>query len=226
LWQGNHTGDGGAALWMQDMDLEVFASAVIGNTSDGLGAGIRLNQGPHGSTLLIENTTFQGNIATNSLGGGLVYSGDGLVRNCTFAENEARGGVGFFGAAIVAHGAESQGLRIENTVFWNNIDDHEYTPMTCSVGNPGTPVALPGSGNLQWPMIRNGANNQVDNECTVGILFSDSMLSPLADNGGPTPSMLPPAGSSALSVGSNCPQTDQRGEPRPSEGCAAGAIEP
>ncbi len=226
LWDSNHAGDGGAALWMQDMELEVHASAVIGNTSDGLGAGIRVSQGPFGSTILIENTTFQGNVATDSLGGGLVYSGVGTVRNCTFAENEARGGVGFFGAAIVAHGTESQGLRIENTLFWNNIDDHEYTPMTCSVGSPGTPVALQGNGNVQWPMIRNGPNNQQDNECTVGILFSDSMLSPLADNGGPTPSLMPPDGSSAIGIGTNCPATDQRGEPRPTDTCAAGAIEP
>ena len=78
--------------------------------------------GREGSTV----TGGQGNVATDSLGGGLVYSGVGVVRNCTFAENEARGGVGFFGAALVAHGTESQGLRIENTLFWNNIDDHAF----------------------------------------------------------------------------------------------------
>jgi len=226
LFDGNHTGDGGGAIWMQDMQFEMYASAVVGNTSDGLGAGVRIDQGPHGSTIRIENTTFQGNVTNMSLGGGLVFSGEGLIRNCTFAQNEAAGGEGFFGAAIVAHGAESANLRVENTLFWNNSDDHEWTPMTCSIGNPGSPTTLPGSGNAQWPRLRNGPSAQPDNPCTTGILFEDAMLAPLTDNGGPTPTMMPPAGSVAIGLGADCPATDQRGQPRPAVGCAAGAVEP
>jgi len=226
LFDGNYAGDGGAALWMQDMEFEMYNSAVINNRSDGLGAGVRVSQGPHGSTIRIENTTFAGNVAMNSLGGGLVFSGDGVVRNCTFAENEAAGGEGFFGAAIVAHGAESAGLEVHNTVFWNNIDDHEWTPMTCSIGSPGSPTTLPGENNVQWPRLRNGPSMNDDNPCTEGILFSDAMLMPLADNGGPTPTMMPPPGSVVIGIGGSCPETDQRGEPRPPEGCAAGAVEP
>lgn len=223
---GNHAGDGGGAIWMQDMELELFNSTIAGNTSDGLGAGVRIDQGPHGSTIRIVNSTFQGNVATNSLGGGLVFSGEGTLQNCTFAENEAAGGVGFFGAAIVAHGAESQGLEVLNTIFWNNVTDHEWTPMTCSVGNPGTPVPLPGSGNVQWPTLRNGPANNPDNACTTDIQFADAMLGPLQDNGGPTPTMMPAAGSVVIGLGADCPDTDQRGEPRPTGTCAAGAVEP
>lgn len=225
-WDGNHTGDGGSALWMQDMDLTITASAVIGNTSDGLGAGVRLSQGPHGSTLRIDNTTFAGNVTDGALGGGLVFSGEGVVRNCTFAENRADGGEGFFGAALVSHGTESQGLRILNTIFWNNRDDHEWTPMTCSVGNPGTPVPLPGSGNVQWPLLRNGPAMNEDNPCTEGITFEDAMLGALGDNGGPTPTMMPPTGSVAIGLGADCPATDQRGEARDTATCTAGAVEP
>lgn len=226
LFDGNHTGDGGGALWMQDMEFEMHNSAVVNNRSDGLGAGVRVDQGPHGSTILITNTTFARNVANESLGGGLVFSGEGEVRNCTFAENEAAGGVGFFGAAIVAHGAESAGLEIHNTVFWNNVDDHEWTPMTCSIGSPGAPTTLPGDHNVQWPRLRNGPAMNEDNPCTAGILFADAMLGPLGDNGGPTPTMMPPAGSVVIGIGASCPPTDQRGEPRPAEGCAAGAVEP
>ncbi|MCB9593102.1 MAG: hypothetical protein H6719_10250 [Sandaracinaceae bacterium] len=226
LFEGNHAGDGGGAIYMQDMELEMYASAVIGNTSDGNGAGVRIEQGPHGSTILIENTTFQGNQSNRALGAGLVFSGEGLLRNCTFAENDAAGGEGFFGAAIVAFGAESQRLRIQNTIFWNNVDDHEWTPMTCMVDNPGAPVPLPGSGNVQWPRLRNGPSMVEDNPCTTDIVFADAMLSPLADNGGPTPTMMPGAGSMAIGLGADCPETDQRGEPRPTGTCAAGAVEP
>lgn len=226
LFEGNHAGAGGGAVWMQDMEFTMVASAVVGNTSDGLGAGVRIDQGPHGSTILIENTTFHGNVASSALGGGLVFAGEGLIRNCTFAENEAAGGEGYFGAALVAHGEGSRNLLVRNTVFWNNRDDHQWTPMTCSVGNPGTPVPLPGENNVQWPRYRNGDRMIEDNPCTEGTIFADAMLGPLGDNGGPTPSMVPPAGSPALGIGTDCPTVDQRGEPRPASGCAAGAVEP
>ncbi len=226
LFEGNHAGDGGGAIWMMDMEFVMINSTIAGNTSDGLGAGVRISQGPHGSTVLIENTTFWGNVAYDSLGGGLVYSGEGVLRNCTFAENEAAGGDGFFGAAIVAHGAESADLEVYNTIFWNNLDDHEWTPMTCSIDNPGTPGTLPGSGNVQWPELRNGTNDIPDNPCTPNITWADADLGGLGDNGGFTPTMVPPAGSPALGLGDNCPPFDQRGEPRPATGCAAGAVEP
>ncbi len=226
LFEGNYAGDGGGALWMQDMTFEMRHSAILGNTSDGLGGGVRVDQGPHGSTLLLENTTIAGNVAMNSLGGGLVFSGEGVIRNCTFAENEAAGGEGFFGAAIVARGPESAGLQVYNTIFWNNRDEHEWTPMTCVIDNPGAPSTLPGSNNVQWPRLRNGPAMNDDDPCTAGILWQDTMLAPLADNGGPTPSMMPPAGSAAIGLGASCPDTDQRGRPRPTSGCAAGAVEP
>lgn len=226
VFDGNHAGDGGGAIWMQDMDFVMRSSTVTDNRSDGLGAGVRIDQGPHGSTILIENTTFHHNVATRSLGGGLVFSGMGTLRNCTFAENEAAGGEGFFGGAIVAHGAESAGLVVLNTVFWNNLDDHEWTPMTCSIGNPGSPTTLAGSGNVQWPRLRNGTHGVEDNPCTPDILWADAELMPIADNGGPTPTMLPAPGSVAIGLGAGCPATDQRGLPRPADGCAAGAVEP
>lgn len=226
LFEGNYAGDGGGAIWMQDMEFELFNSTLTRNSSDGLGGGVRIDQGPHGSTVRIVNTTFHANVANNSLGGALVFSGQGLVQNCTFAENEAAGGVGFFGAAIVAHGAASQGLEVHNTLFWNNTDEHEWTPMTCSVGSPGDPVPLTGAGNAQWPLLRNGPAMNEDNPCTVGITFMDALLGPLQDNGGPTPTMLPAANSVAVGLGADCPDTDQRGMPRPTATCAAGAVEP
>lgn len=225
-WEGNHASDGGGALWMMDMELEIANSTIAGNSADGMGGGVRVDQGPHGSTILIENTTFHRNVTLMGLGGALAFSGEGLVRNCTFAENEAAGGEGYFGAAIVAHGPESQGLQIHNTIFWNNTSMHEWTPMTCSVGNPGTPVPLPGAGNVQWPTLRNGPAGNMDNPCTVDITFADAMLGALADNGGAYPTMMPAAGSAAIGIGQSCPPTDQRGEPRPASNCAAGAVEP
>jgi hypothetical protein len=50
------------------------------------------------------------------------------------------------------------------------------------------------------------------------------MLGALADNGGDSHTLLPAAGSPARGIGTSCPPTDQRGEPR-AEPCTAGAVE-
>ncbi|TVR01046.1 MAG: hypothetical protein EA398_10690 [Deltaproteobacteria bacterium] len=225
LFDGNHAAAGGGALWMQDMDLRITASTFAHNSADGLGGGLRLDQGPHGSTLLLENSTVVGNVAHQSLGGGLVFSGEGHVRNVTFADNEAAGGEGFFGAAIVAHGDAFTSLRVDNTLFANNLDDHPWTPMTCSIRNPGNPGVLPGTGNVQWPRLRHGDAGVEDNPCTEGVTFADPGLGALGDHGGPTPTRLPAANGPAAGAGSGCPDEDQRGRPRPAEGCTAGAVE-
>jgi len=51
------------------------------------------------------------------------------------------------------------------------------------------------------------------------------MLAEPADNGGPTFTMLPGAGSAALGAGFNCEATDQRGEPRNTTSCDLSAVE-
>jgi predicted outer membrane repeat protein len=231
----NSAASGGGAMYVQDVDLEILACSFSGNHSQGLGGAVRVEQGAHGSQMLIENSTFHGNYVDGGLGGALVFScgdwtptppcGNGVVRNTTFAANEARGGEGFFAAAIVNHGTRRT-LSIFNTIFLDNTDAHEWTPMTCSVDNPGTPAAMPGSGNLQWPRKRVGGNDIDDNPCTAGITWADALLGALADNGGPTSTMMPQAGSPALGAGSDCPAVDQRGQARPAQGCAAGAVEP
>ena len=231
----NYAAAGGGAMYVQDVALTILATTFAGNRSDGLGGGVRVEQGAHGSTMLIENSTFEGNYVDGGLGGALVYGcgdwsptppcGDGVVRNVTFANNQARGGEGFFGAAIVNHGTRRT-LSVHNSIFLNNTDDHEWTPMTCSIDNPGTPGVMPGTNNFQWPRQRVGSNNVDDNECTAAITWADATLGDLADNGGPTLTMMPGTGSVVLEAGADCPSTDQRGQPRPAQDCAAGAVEP
>jgi CSLREA domain-containing protein len=67
-----------------------------------------------------------------------------------------------------------------------------------------------------------------DPSCAGPRLDGDPRLGPLADNGGPTPTMLPGPGSVAINAlaGAPCPNTDQRGLPRPQLGaCDAGGVE-
>ena len=95
-----------------------------------------------------------------------------------------------------------------------------------SMAGPEPPGVMPGANNFQWPRQRVGTNNVDDNECTAGITWADAGLEALADNGGPTLTMMPGAGSVVGGAGTDCPATDQRGQPRPAQGCAAGAVEP
>ena len=52
-------------------------------------------------------------------------------------------------------------------------------------------------------------------------------LGPLANNGGPTPTMALLTGSPAIDTGSSvfAPATDQRGDPRPQRAIDIGALE-
>lgn len=96
--------------------------------------------------------------------------------------------------------------------------------MTCNVAEP-----MEGAPNLQWPTQRVGEDgapsDQADNPCTAGITWADAQLEALADNGGPTHTRAPAAGSPAHGAGTGCRATDQRGEPRPAEGCTLGAVD-
>jgi hypothetical protein len=47
-----------------------------------------------------------------------------------------------------------------------------------------------------------------------------------ADNGGPTPTMMPTNAAVVSGVGTSCPTEDQRGMPRATASCAVGAVEP
>jgi len=160
------------------------------------------------------NVTFSGNSATKGLGGAIALFGNsGTLINCTFADNHADFGSGYFGAAL----AGGTVLTIRNTIFWNNTSKDAGAGMTCAT--TGT-----GANDLQWPK-NHIAGGGPDKECVAGITFADATLNALADNGGPTWTMTPKAGSPAIGIGKTCPATDQRGKPRKADGCTAGAVE-
>jgi hypothetical protein len=122
------------------------------------------------------------------------------MRNCTIANNHSVAADQIAGAIFGA------GLELRNTLISGNT----------AMWTPGcNEVHADGGGNLQWP---DGAL------CTDALTVADPLLGPLGDNGGDTETMLPGAGSSAFAAGTDCPATDQRGEPRATP-CTAGAVE-
>lgn len=195
--------DGNAGgLYLQGLALGVSNSAITRNEGFYNG-GIWI----HTSYVEMTNTTIAGNVATGSNGGGLWLSSPvtGTILNCTIADNSApadgQGGGAFFNAGEIA------GLTLKNTIVTDN---------TSGTWAPGCSDALgDGGGDLEWPQGQ---------DCTASPLVADPLLGALGDNGGATETMLPDVASPAIGLGTGCPETDQRGEPR-GEPCTAGAVE-
>jgi hypothetical protein len=206
LFEAN-TADSGGAAYFHNSTLQILASTFHANKAASIGA-IQAD----GTTFDFANDTFVENEATgaDSVGGVLaLFGGDGKIESSTFANNKAGG----FGAAIFGNPT----LTIHNTLFSNDTGQNPGAPMQCQ-------VTATGDGDLQFP--RNHVSGSApDAECVAGITFADPMLDALGDNGGPTPTAAPKAGSPAVGAGKTCVPTDQRGKPRKADGCTSGAVE-
>jgi predicted outer membrane repeat protein len=196
-----------------DGNLYVDSSTIEDNTvsgDNGIGGGID----DFGSTVSITSTTIAGNFAEND-GGGLYAGNDITLLNDTFSLNETLGDgtandVGFDSDVDVA---------TTNTIF----DDGLFEGT-----NNGNPECDRGELDSQ------GGNISDDDSCGLGaandVQDSDEIaLGPVQDNGGPTDTAAPDAGSAAIDGGldsPDCAATDQRGVRRPQgPHCDIGAFE-
>jgi hypothetical protein len=192
------TGDGNAGgMYLQGLDITITNSTVSGNEAFYNG-GLWISE----AAATLTNVTIAENVAFGSNGGGLwlAHEPTGILKNCTIANNHSTADSQIAGAIFGA------GLELENTIISGNTA--MYTP-NCDTTHPS------GGGNLQYPGTA---------LCSANPTVEDPLLGALEDNGGPTETMLPAAGSPAVGLGTNCPPTDQRGEPR-AEPCTAGAVE-
>ena len=123
-------------------------------------------------------------------------------------------GGGYFAAAMFGQ----LNFPIVNTVFSNNLTQDGGSPMQCSFS------PAPGAFDIQWPR-NHVVGGAPDFPCVDGIVFADPVLGALADNGGPTPTLMPAGGSPLRGAGRDCPATDQRGQPRNPAQCTIGAVE-
>ena len=192
------TDDGNAGgMYLQGLALTISASTISHNEAFYNG-GIWINECEANLT----NVTIAENVATGSNGGGVWLGNDptGTMLNCTIANNHSAA------AGMVAGAIFGSGLVLKNTIVAGNTA--MYTPG-CSDTHPSE------GENLQFP---GGAL------CTASPTIADPELGALGDNGGPTETLLPSSSSPAIGLGSDCPATDQRGEPR-AEPCTLGAVE-
>jgi uncharacterized repeat protein (TIGR01451 family) len=166
-----------------------------------------------GAPTTIVNSTFTGNHA-----GSPIYNGDAgaiealstlKLTNDTIVGNECFNGSGCGGGVSVSTAAVADTIIAENK------------------SNEGTLTNCDGTLTITGPDLEDGT------ECgftTGGSKQAKPKLGPLADNGGPTETMLPESGSPAIDAGTNatCATHDQRGGVRPAPGggpCDIGAVE-
>lgn len=192
----------GGGIHCDGCALTLERSTLATNSATNRGGGVYLIN-PLPSTKLVNVTLASNN---GSLGGGGMYVANGTIEltNVTFANNQsaanAGGGIGSLNSSV--------GLR--NVLMANFNDDCDF------VSPVGTPV--------------NESNLSTDDTCSFGP-SRDNVASPslvLADNGGPTQTMLFDADSPTVDAGTltGCPPTDQRGAPRPfGASCDVGATE-
>ena len=181
--------------------INISGSSFVGNSAIYGGALAVTNMG----AVNIVNSTFSGNAAVG-FGGAITTDYPGMtLSQVTFAGNSAP-----TGSALSVSGGVP--VTVRNSVFASGAGGGHCT----------NPIGG-GAGNLNF------ADPAGANSCgpTVGV-STDPLLGPLADNGGPTPTMALGVGSPAIDAGAaaGAPPVDQRGVARPQgAGVDIGAYE-
>lgn len=199
-------GSGSGALYHEAAPLTLTGTTFSNNTGGEHAGGIFLGQK---SEALITNCTFAANRVSGNGAG--IFNGTAIAHftNCTFSGNDAD-----YGPAIFK--GSSATVTLKNTLFAANTTANQYSATNCheAMADQG--------GNLQWPKTK--ASGKDNPPCVSGIEFADPLLQPLADNGGASKTFALGAGSPAIGHATDCPATDQRGQPRSSP-CDTGAYE-
>ncbi|MBX7103170.1 MAG: hypothetical protein K1X57_03765 [Gemmataceae bacterium] len=195
LFQNNFAGGRGGAVAVLPPDTAISGLAFAGCTlADNIAAdGGAIASGARQFT--IQQTTVTRNTATGRGGAVFLTAAKGHVTatQCTIVDNSAAGGGGFASPAF-----QSPSVTLNGCIVFNSA------PL-------GPDILTLGAGLLTDTMIGTALGYFTStNSNAVGI---DPRLGPLADNGGPTPTMLPLPGSPVRDRGLTSTTTafDQRG---------------
>jgi predicted outer membrane repeat protein len=179
--------------------------------------------GPGATDVRLLNSTVSGNTAPNGAGGG-VYAPFGQVFNgkyvsldhSTVVGNSAAQGGGVAGDYSYAN---PDRFTIQSVVDGEYASSHVSAYHTIVGNNSATDFGSDVAGGLEvrWSLVENTNDGTVIDEGGTNIFNRDPQLGALADNGGPTRTHLPNAGSPVVDAGDpnpEPPETDQRGEDR------------
>ncbi len=224
--QVTNSGTGGG-LYLDDGGTVTGTNVSSNSAAGGDGGGI-YNDSP----LILRTSTVADNTA--SFGGGL-YVDDGLqAENATIAGNSTSG-AGDQGGGVYLDGGT---LSLRFVTVNGNTSDGASAIFNNGSGAAGGAI---GSSIVQSgcaatagaKVIASGGHNVLgDSSCAAPVSndkagVANFLLTPLGNNGGPAPTMVPLTGSAAIGQGGTiCPATDERGVSRPQgAACTAGAVE-
>lgn len=209
--------DGGLGGGLYTWGETVLTRSTVSGNRAGPGGGIFAA----GSTLTIINGTISENTAANSGGG--IFSDTAAVTllNASVSANHAGLRDPFAGGGILNSGGS---LTTTNTLVAKNTATADTgVDIAGTVTNDGG-YNLIGDGSDMDGLVQGQNGNLVGD----GANPIDPKLDALGDNGGPTLTMALLPGSPAIMAANNaeCPDTDQRSEPRFEGGiCDIGAFE-
>jgi hypothetical protein len=246
-------GDGGAISFDGAMTSFVICGSTFTNNTSGAQGGALFRVAYTDEPTTIDKCTFDSNESDTSVGlAGAIYLEYTAITMTatTISNNRAHYGGGFWIGhhaiaditnVTIANNTADQGGGVWvsdevtglllNVTLANNVDtEGGYAPgwfggdanlqfQNCVVSGGGCEDDPLGSAgvNIQFP--------DSGEPCFPSATTADPKLGALMDNGGPTETMMPGAGSAALGVGSGCPSTDQRGNARSTASCTLGAVE-
>lgn len=210
--------------------LMLDSVTVSGNVAEQFGGGI-FNGGA--GTLTVVNSTVSGNSGLR--GGGIANKANLSVINSTISGNSERG------RGALYNNSQGSAVVTNSTITGNTSSLDAFTAFY----NLGTvtftnTVIGDACGGLEDASHWTDGGGNLDSATTCGFSAANSKsnatlnLGPLADNGGPTQTIMPGAGSDAINftVCTNAPFADQRDYLRPDPAsvglaapCDSGAVE-
>ncbi len=189
-------------VYLQGGPIRVDRSSFINNRARGAGG---LYLGPNTTGELV-NSTVYGNVATNTLGGGMFIENSAFVtlRHMTIMNNQAPCGVCFAGGISIS---SPNFTTMYNSILANNTGGNAFNPW-----NILSPIS--GNSNLQFPQQR--PNGQAEVPATGGLIWGNPMASAPALLGGLTPTMAIASNGAGIdqALPSESTPNDQRGRPR------------
>lgn len=198
---GNFAPVSGGGLFVQNGGATVTGCTFADNGADS-GGGMFLNTS---AVVTVRNSTLTGNEAQSNGGAIATNQTPLVVHNCTIAFNRA--GINTTGSTGGGIFAANGTVDLESSIVAENTARGGKPDLSSSTGTPFT------------------ANHCLISSAT-GILFTadpvtqqllgkDPLLTPLANNGGPTQTLAPRAGSPCINQGTNPDDLafDQRGRP-------------
>ncbi len=220
----NQAGNSGGGILNQNATVTISGSTIDGNSAASSGAGISTS-----GEMTLVNSTISGNLV-GGMGGGIFSAGSVDMHNVAIFDNDAGSpdtGPGN-GGGIVHEGVGE--VTSENSIIAGNRAEGGAAPDCAGVFS-----------SLGYNVIGNGNDAYCSGFDATDRLVDDPMLTPLADNGGPTMTHALQPGSPATDAGNpagcvdqdgNPLSADQRGMARPADGdgddiaiCDSGAFE-